>query len=85
MSKRYEIDKITDIFKIPEDKFEDFLVDFKSYYQFGLHLTTLIDEVAKAGGMVTNTVPQKMVWIDDGKHDAKIILNPTNKSMEEQP
>ncbi len=76
MSKRYDIEKITDIFAIPEDKFDEFLVDFKAYYQFGKNVSALIDEIAKTGGISTETIPQKMTWIDDGKHDAKIILKP---------
>ncbi len=71
---RYDIEKITDIFQIPEDKFEAFLVDFKSYYQIGLDMSKLIDGVAKAKGIGTKTLPQKMTFIDDGRHDVKIYL-----------
>ena len=71
---RYDIEKITDVFQIPEDKFEAFLVDFKNYYQIGLDMSKLIDEVAKVGGIDTKTLPQKMTWIDDDRHDVKIYL-----------
>lgn len=71
---RYEIEKITDIFQIPEEGFDDFLVDLRAYYSFGKHMTALIDEVAAVGGVKTKTVPQKFTWIDNGKHDATIKL-----------
>lgn len=75
MSRRYTIEKITDIFAIPEDRFDDFLVDLKSYHQLGSSIPKLIDEVARVGGIQTQTVPTKMTWIDDGKHEAKIVID----------
>ena len=85
MSKRYEIEKITDIFQIPEDKFDDFLEDFKTYYSFGIHMTKLIDAIAATGGIKTETVPQKMTWIDDGKHDATVYLKSAADLSNEPP
>ncbi len=80
--QEYKIQKITDIFLIPEDKFDDFLIDFKAYYHYGKSLASLIDVVAKAKGMDTKTIPQHMIWIDDGKHDAKIRITPKSKPSE---
>jgi len=74
--KRYEIEKITDIFQIPEESIDDFLVDLKSFYHFGNHMGMLIDSVAEVGGLKTQTVTKKMTWIDDSKHDAKIYIKP---------
>lgn len=85
MSKEYKIQQITDIFTIPEDKFADFIVDFKAYYHYGKHLTNLIDTVAKTQGIDTQTIPQYMTWIDDGKHDASIRLKPSPKPSKEKP
>jgi len=78
MSKRYTIEKITDIFQIPEDRFDDFLVDFKSYYQMGQSFPGLLEAVAKVGGIEANVIPQHMVWVDDGKHDATVKLSVAN-------
>lgn len=84
MSKEYTVKQITDIFQIPEDKFEEFLVDFKAYYHYGKSFAGLIDVVAKAKGIETQTIPQHMIWIDDGKHDAKLRIktSPTKKEVE---
>ena len=83
MSKRYTIEKITDIFDIPEDKIDDFLVDFRSYYDLGRPMADLIKEVAKTGGVDVDVLPLKMVWIDDDKHDATIILK-TQEATDER-
>lgn len=74
MNNKYEIEKITDILAIPEESFDDFLIDLKSYYQFGRSMPQLIDNVAEVSGIQTKTVLQKMTWIDDKKHDATINL-----------
>jgi hypothetical protein len=72
--RRYTIEKITDIFEIPEDRFSDFLVDFESYYRMGRPMADLIKEVAKTGGVDAAVVSMKMVWVDDEKHDVKVHL-----------
>lgn len=77
MPKRYKIEKITDIFQIPEDRFDDFLVDFKSYYQMGRPMADLLKETAKVGGIDVEVLPLKMTWIDDGKHDVTIKIGTT--------
>lgn len=74
MTKQYDIEKITDIFAIPEDKFDEFLVDLKAYYQFGKSLPPLLEGLAKVGGVDTTVAPQGMTWIDDGKHNANVKL-----------
>jgi len=78
MSKQYIVEKITDILAIPEDKFDDFLVDLRAYYQLGCSVPNLIDEISNTMGVKTQTIPQKMVWIDDGKHEARVTI----KTME---
>lgn len=82
MSKRYTIEKITDIFEMPEDKFSDFLQDFESYYRMGRPMADLIKEVAKTGGIDVAVLPMKMVWIDDDKHDVTVYLK-TPKQVKE--
>lgn len=75
MSDRYEIEHISDIFKIPEDRFDDFLVDFKSFYLLGKPMAELIETIAdEAAKLQVKSTIQKMAWIDDGKHDVKINL-----------
>lgn len=75
MSERYEITHISDVLAIPEDKFEEFLVDFRSFYAVSKPMAQLIetiaDEVTKV--QIKSSI-EKMVWIDDGKHDATIKL-----------
>lgn len=73
--KRYTIERITDIFEIPEDRFKDFLTDFESYYRIGLPMADLIKVAAEAGGIEVEVLPMKMVWVDDGKHDVTLKIS----------
>lgn len=82
MSKRYEMKQITDIFDIPEGSFDDFLVDLKAYYQMGRSLPALLEEVADAADIKAKVLPQHMVWIDDGKHDATAKITVANEESE---
>lgn len=74
-SKRYDISHITDIFAIPEDKWEDFVVDLKAYYDFGHTLPQLFEEIAKAGGIAARSEMGTFTWIDDGKHKATVHID----------
>lgn len=74
--KQYEVEKLTDILQIPEDKFEAFLEDLRSYYTMGIHMTKLLETLADIGGVEAQVIPQKMTWIDDDKHDAHVYLKP---------
>ncbi|MCA1565852.1 MAG: hypothetical protein LC803_09480 [Acidobacteria bacterium] len=74
MSKRYDIEKITDIFAIPEESFDNFLVDLRTYYNLGRSLPELIEAVAESEDIKVKAVPSKMTWIDDGEHNANIYL-----------
>lgn len=75
--RRYEIKHISDIFNIPEDRFDDFLVDFKSFYQLGKPMAELIETIAnEAAKLQVKPAIEKMAWIDDGKHNAKIYIKP---------
>jgi hypothetical protein len=74
--KRYEIEKLTDILQIPEDKFDAFVEDLRTYHTMGIHMTKLLETVAEIGGIKAEVIPQKMTWIDDDKHDATVYLKP---------
>ena len=75
MSKQYRIEKITDIFDIPEDRFDDFLEDFKTYYQQGNAWPELLENIAKVGGMDAKVLIGPMVWIDDDKHNIRVKIS----------
>jgi len=76
MSKRYKIENIADVFNIPEDRFDDFLVDFASFYHIGGGMADLTEALAEAGGIKAKAAPSYFVWIDDGKHEATVYLTP---------
>lgn len=74
VDKKYTIKKITDIFKIPNESFDDFLIDFREFYKVGNSMTALIDGVSDVLGVKAKYIPQKMVWTDDKKHNVHIKI-----------
>lgn len=65
-SKRYDINEVGDILKIPEDKFDDFLVSLKQWYEVGRSLSKEIG---------CDPVAAKMAWVDDGKNDMRVNVH----------
>lgn len=76
--RQYELN-IADILQIPEDRFDDFLIDLAKWHSACRNFTNLINTIAEAVGEEAPGQPAKMVWIDDGKHDGKIIVNGEEK------
>lgn len=78
-NKRYKLN-LQDLLSIPEDRFDDFLVDLKTWHKAVRDFIGLIDATGKAKGMSTEDMLKatKLVWIDDGKHDGKIIVSREN-------
>lgn len=84
--KRYELN-IADLLQIPEESFDNFLIDLKKWHRAARSTLNLLNTLAEATG--EKDVPPavtKMVWIDDGKHDGKIIIKaaPTDMNTEEE-
>lgn len=75
-NKRYELD-LQSLLEIPEDRFADFLIDLKKWHSEVRNFINLIQATGKAKGMSAEEMllATKLVWIDDGKHDGKIIVN----------
>lgn len=68
----YTLD-IGDLLKIPEDRFDDFVIDLKKWHKSVKATVDTINEVAKAIGEPP-VVLGTMRWIDDGKHNGKITI-----------
>lgn len=75
-NKRYELD-LQSLLEIPEDRFADFLIDLKKWHSEVINFINLIVATGKAKGMSREEMLRatKLVWIDDGKHDGKIIVS----------
>lgn len=74
---------IQDILQIPESSFDNFLVDLKKWHKAARDTVNLLEIIAKA---TDKPVPREFVtmrWIDDGKHDAKIIIKATKSEIKE--
>lgn len=75
MSKRYVIEQLNDILNIPEESFDDFVEDLRSWYE-------LQRQVIKTATLIPNSELKPgngMTWIDDGKHDITLNLKVTAK------
>lgn len=80
MSKRYKIDKITDIFEIPKDKFDDFLVDFRAYYETGHDMAQLLTITGEVLKTPVEVIKGGMTWIDDERHDISVKISTKGNS-----
>ncbi len=81
--KEYEIKTIDDFLKVPADRIDDCLAEFKTWYEVTQPLESLIIEVSKTlnGGAVEMKFNRGFTWIDDGNknigiklHDVKVML-----------
>ena len=71
--KEYQLN-IGDILQIPEDSFDNFLIDLKKWHGAVRSTVGMLEAVAKA---TNQPMPKELVtmkWIDDGKHEGKIII-----------
>lgn len=77
IEKKYEIVTLRDILDIPEDRMDAFLVDLKMWHSTVSNTLKLIDEASKIVEPEKDirTKVSKMVWIDDGKHNATLKID----------
>ena len=77
--KEYTLN-IQDILQIPEKSFDNFLIDLKKWHGAVRNTVNLLETIAKA---TNQPIPKELVtmrWIDDGKHEGKIIIKAQSKS-----
>lgn len=72
MSKTYEIKALSDIFQIPEDRLDAFFVELREWVDLGRPMYELSKTLTEALG--EDAAQMQMKWIDDGKHDKKIVI-----------
>lgn len=73
MSKDYKLKYMIDMFQIPPERFDEFIIDLKKWHKFG----SAFHDLAKA---IEKVVPNEelppdymtMRWIDDGIHDGDV-------------
>lgn len=76
MKNRHEIKTIADVMRVVNDEnIEDFLKDFEGFLRFSL-LTQAV--AASVSGEYTSS----FVWIDDGEHNVRIILQSEPEAKE---
>lgn len=75
--KTYRLKLMVDMFQIPEERFEEFLIDLKKWHSFGQKFNDLVQTIGKA---VDEQIPadyMTMRWTDDGIHDGptKVVIH----------
>jgi len=70
MTKKYKIEKLTDILNIPAESIDDFLVDLKSWYEIVNAVKAIPNIMSIPEGQIA--LSKFMTWIDDKKHDIRI-------------
>ena len=71
-AKKYEIKTIQDIINCTDkDNVDNFLKDLKSF----LEMSYMVKTIAELTG-VKSKLSTQFTWIDDGKNEATLILNP---------
>ena len=74
--KKHELKTISDIVKVVNEKnVDNFLIDFGDWLNATLQVNSLNDTLSKVSKLKIIQDIDKMIWIDDGKNDGKIIID----------
>ena len=80
--KRYEIWTIADFLKVPPDRLDDCLSDFRSYLEVKQPLVDyfeIVKAVAKAEGEILDGLSDSpFIWIDDGRPTDRVTVEFTD-------
>jgi hypothetical protein len=78
MNKEYKIKNISDLLDVPEDRINDCLEQMKKFLKYLRDITDMAKLVGGELGIDTKTVIEStgFVWIDDGKNDVTITIQP---------
>ena len=72
----YKLEKIEDFLAIPEDRFDDFLVEFKEMIDCARGMKEVTDTMAELVGAQKEgcfSLPH-IIWKDDGKRDKAVTI-----------
>ena len=84
MSKQYEIKTIEDFFKIPDNRIDDCLDEFKEFISIVKPVVSLANTISDATKTQRAEII-KFTWIDDGKRNKKIIINNIIQKTDKEP
>ena len=73
MSKQYKLIMLTDLFEIPADRLDDFIVELKQWVVIAKSTDEMLRTITEAIHEPYET-NGGMIWIDDGKNDKKVTI-----------
>lgn len=82
--KIYKLRLMSDMFAIPEDRFDDFLIDLKQWHKVAGNFNELTKIVAKAANEPLPEDYMIMKWKDDGIHKGKVTINVGQKPNQQE-
>lgn len=70
--KKYELKLMSDMLDIPEDRFEEFLIDLRKWHKVSIGFDKLFRETAKETNKAIPKDYIAMRWVDDCIHDGPV-------------
>ena len=84
MSKEYEITTIKDVTDcVNSDNIDNFIKDFRTYLELHIGFQGLMNAIGDAEQIPSEVteIQSKFHWIDDGKHEHKIIMDTKSNNV----
>jgi len=77
MTTEYRIEKVQDFLKVPPGRINACLKEFRGWIDFALLMRKVIVSASGDDGVFEDG---EFVWIDDGKRNVSMILDPVDKA-----
>lgn len=68
----YRIERVQDFLKVPADRLEECLTEFRAFLATARDIKELADTLGKVVGDVPETIVDAFVWIDDGERKGTV-------------
>ncbi len=82
MSKTYKIVTLVDMLDIPAASIDNFLIDLRVWYDVNHGMKELIESGSRLVGIEAGVENLGiMKWVDDGKHNITVVINPTEEQL----
>ena len=81
MSNEYEIKHVADFLKVPEDRLDACLKEFKTFVELSRAHLKVVEAVAEELGINGRGEVQAFTWIDDGEGKVTIIMQPVDDKV----
>lgn len=74
-NKTYTLKLMTDMYEIPEDRFDDFIIQLKKWHKETRSIKDLLETLGKTMGMELPEEYGILKWLDDGIEEGHTKVN----------